>query len=80
MIVYSLVNKILRKNKINSPKLIRSYLKNNIIEITDLGNKSFFEYIKLKKNKLKEYKKAIDLIIKLQKLNLKNSTLTRIKR
>ena len=71
LIVYSLVNKILRKNKINSPKLIRSYLKNNIIEITDLGNKSFFEYIKLKKNKLKEYKKAIDLIIKLQKIKLK---------
>ena len=28
-----------------------------MIEITDLGDKSFYDYIKNKKNKLKDYKK-----------------------
>ena len=43
-----------------------------MIEITDLGDKSFYKYIKNKKNKLKAYKKLIELIIKLQKIRLKN--------
>ena len=43
-----------------------------MIEITDLGDKSFFDYIINKKNKLKDYKKLVELIIKLQKIKLKN--------
>ena len=43
-----------------------------MIEITDLGDKSFYNYIKNKKNQLKDYKKLIELIIKLQKIKLKN--------
>ena len=42
-----------------------------MIEITDLGDKSFYDYIKNKKNKFKDYKKLIELIIKLQKIKLK---------
>ena len=42
-----------------------------MIEITDLGDKSFYDHIKNKKNKLKDYKKLIELIIKLQKIKLK---------
>ena len=73
LIVYSVVNNILNKHKILSPQLIKNYYKDNMIEITDLGDKSFFDYIKNKKNKLKDYKKLIDLILKLQQIKLKNS-------
>ena len=72
LIIYSIVNKILNNHKILSPKLIKNYLKDNIIEITDLGDKSFYDYIKNKKNKFKDYKKLINLILKLQKIKLKN--------
>ena len=72
LIVYSLVNKILNRHNILSPKLIKNYYKDNMIEITDLGDKSFYNYIKKKRNKLKDYKKLIELIIKIQKIKLKN--------
>ena len=72
LIVYSVVNKILNSHNILSPKLLKNYYKENMIEITDLGDKSFYDYIKNKKNKLKDYKKLIELIIKLQKIKLKN--------
>ena len=72
LIVYSAVNKILNSHNILSPKLLKNYYKDNMIEITDLGDKSFYDYIKNKKNKLKDYKKLIELIIKLQKVKLKN--------
>jgi hypothetical protein len=42
-----------------------------MIEITDLGDKSFYEYIKDKKNKFKDYKKLIEIILKLQKIKFK---------
>ena len=71
LILYSLINKILNKNKILSPKLIKNYYKDNMIEISDLGDISFFEYIKNKKNKLSAYKKLIEIILKLQKIQLK---------
>ncbi len=72
LIVYSVVNKILNSHNILSPKLLKNYYKANMIEITDLGDKSFYDYIKNKKNKLKDYKKLIELIINLQKIKLKN--------
>ena len=53
LIVYCVVNNILNKYKIRSPKLIKNFYKDNMIEITDLGNKSFYEYIKNKKKKIK---------------------------
>ena len=56
LIVYCVVNDVLSKHKILSPKLIKNYYKDNMIEITDLGNKSFHEYIKNKKSKLSDYK------------------------
>ena len=72
LFVYSAVNKILNSNNISSPKLLKNYYKNKMIEITDLGDKSFYDYIKNKKNKFKDYRKLIELIIKLQKIKLKN--------
>ena len=49
LIVYCLVNNILNKHKMLSPKLIKNYYQDNMIEITDLGEKSFYESIKSKK-------------------------------
>ncbi len=72
LIVYSVVNKILNNHNILSPKLLKNYYKDNMIEITDLGDHSFYDYIKEKKNKYKDYKKLIELIIKLQKIRFKN--------
>ena len=71
LIIYSLVNKILNSHNILSPKLLNNYYKNNMIEITDLGDKSFHNHIKNKKNKIKDYKKLVELIIKIQKIKLK---------
>jgi aminoglycoside/choline kinase family phosphotransferase len=51
LIVYAAVNEILIKNKIKAPKLIKEYFAYNMMEIENLGNLSFLEYIKNKKNK-----------------------------
>jgi len=71
LIVYCVVNNILNKHKILSPKLIKNYYLDNMIEITDLGDKSFYDFIKDKKNKLSDYKKLIDIIFKLQMIKPK---------
>ncbi len=71
LIVYSVVNKILNNHNISSPELLKTYYKDNMIEITDLGDKSFYDYIKNKKNKFQDYKRLIELIIKLQKIKLR---------
>ena len=49
LITYIIINKILKKNKINAPKLISNYYQHNIIEISDLGKKSFYDIISKKK-------------------------------
>jgi aminoglycoside/choline kinase family phosphotransferase len=71
LIVYSVVNKILNSNKICAPKLISNHYKNDMIEISDLGERSFYDFIVPKKNKLNQYKLLIKLIIKLQKIKIK---------
>ena len=73
LITYSVINNILILNKINAPKLISNHLKHNMIQISDLGEKSFYNHIYYKKNKLQNYKSLIRLIIKLQKIKIKNS-------
>ena len=73
LITYSVVNNILTKHKINAPKLIQNYYEDNIIEITDLGKKSFYDLVIKKKNKLNNYKDLIKLIIKLQNIKLKQT-------
>ena len=69
--VYAVVNSILNVNKINAPKLLSNHYKNNMIEISDLGEKSFYDHIISKKNKLKDYKSLIKLLIKIQKIKIK---------
>ena len=72
LIVYAAVNKFLKDNKIKTPKLLKESFKNEMMEIEDLGNHSFFDYIKNKKNKFNDYKKLIKIILKLQDIKLKN--------
>ena len=73
LIVYSIINKILNENKINSPKLISNHYKNNIIEISDLGRKTFYDFIITKKNKLSNYKEIIKILLRLQKISIRKS-------
>ena len=68
LIAYAVVNKILNLNKVNAPKLLSNHYNNDMIEISDLGEKSFYDYVILKKNKLNDYKSLIKLIIKVKKI------------
>ena len=71
LIVYAVVNKILNVNKINAPKLLSNHYSNDMIEISDLGEKSFYDYVVSKKNKLNDYKSLVKIIIKVQKIKVK---------
>ena len=73
LITYIVVNKILAKYKIYAPKLISNHYEHNIIEITDLGQKSFYNSIIKKKNKFRDYKDLIKIIIKLQNIKLQRN-------
>ena len=73
LITYIVVNKILAKYKIYAPKLISNHYEHNIIEITDLGQKSFYNLIIKKKNKFNDYKDLIKIIIKLQNIKLQRN-------
>ena len=72
LIVYTVVNNILNSHKINAPKLLSNHIKNNMIEISDLGEKSFYDHVVRKKNKLSDYKSLINLLIKIQKIKTKS--------
>ena len=71
LIIYAAINELLIKNKIKAPKLVQEYFIKNMMEIENLGSYSFLEHIKNKKNKFNDYKKLIELIIKIQKINFK---------
>ena len=68
LVVYSAINKFLRKNKILAPKLLNHSFKKGQMEIEDFGNITFYQYLKAKKNKYTIYKKIIYLLIKIQKI------------
>ena len=73
LITYIIINKILQENKIHVPKLISNYYEHNMIEISDLGEKTFYDAIIKKKKKLKDYKNLIRIILKLQKIKVKKN-------
>lgn len=67
LIIYEAINRILNKNKILAPKLIKENYKKNYIEIQDFGDYTIFKTLKRKKvNKFLYFKKIIDLLIKIQ--------------
>ncbi len=69
--VYAVINNILNNNRINAPKLLSNHYKNDMIEISDLGEKSFYDHVISKKNKINSYKLLIKLLIKMQKIKVK---------
>ena len=70
LLAYVVINNVLNNNKINAPKLLSNYYKNDMIEISDLGDKSFYEHVISKKNKFNSYKSLIKLLIKMQKIKV----------
>ena len=66
---YIKINKILIKSGFVAPKLIDEKIKKNYVIVEDLGLKSFKPLLSGKK-KLKNYKKIIDLLIKIQNKNM----------
>ncbi len=73
LVVYAAINDLLRRNNIRAPRLINQYFDEDMMEIENLGDHSFLEIIKKKKNKLAEYKRLIKILIKLQKIKLKKN-------
>ncbi len=69
--VYVVINNILNHNRIHAPELLSNHYKNSMIEISDLGEKSFYDHVISKKNKLSSYKLLIKLLIKMQKIKVK---------
>ena len=69
LIAYSAINKFLRANKILAPKLYKHNFSQGSIIIEDFGDLSFYKILLKKKHKLTIYKKLIDLLLKIQKIN-----------
>ena len=72
LLIYDAINKVLIKNRIKAPKLLKQNYKKNFLEIEDLGDVSIYKKLKKKKiKKLKYYKKIILLLYKFQKIKTK---------
>ena len=72
LLIYDAINKILIKNKIKAPKLIRQNYKFKNIQIEDFGNFTVYQEIKKNnKKKLIYYKNIIKLLNLIQKIKTK---------
>jgi len=72
LLIYDSINKILNKNKILAPRLYKEYYSKNYIEIQDFGNETFFNKLNKKRNnKLRYFKKIINLLIRIQSIKNK---------
>ena len=69
LIIYEAVNRFLKKNDINTPKLISENYKKNFIEIEDLGNLTGLK--KYKSFKIYNYKKLFKILKKIQNIKQK---------
>ena len=69
LIIYEAVNRFLKKNDINTPKLISENYKKNFIEIEDLGNLTGLK--KYKSFKINNYKKLFKILKKIQNIKPK---------
>ena len=68
LLIYDAINKILIRNGVIAPKLLRQNYKKNFIEIDDFGNKNMLDKIRSSKNKLNEYKKILKILYQIQKI------------
>ena len=67
LLIYDAINRLLIKNKILAPKLYKENYKKNFIEIEDFGDDTVFNLLRKKgSNKIKLYKKSINLLNKIQ--------------
>jgi len=67
LLIYDAINKILIKNKILAPNLLKENYSNNYIEIQDFGDKTLFEILKNKnKNKINTFKEIVKILNKIQ--------------
>jgi N-acetylmuramate 1-kinase len=67
LLIYDAINKILNKNKILSPQLLKQNYNKNYIEFQDLGTKTIYKLLRQKK--IKSYvilKKVIKILNKIQ--------------
>ena len=72
LLIYDAINKLLVKNNINAPKLIKEEYNKNFIEIEDFGSLTIYNKLKkYKSNKITTFKKVIDLLVQLQKIKTK---------
>ncbi len=72
LLVYDAINKILNKNKILAPNLYKENYDKNHIEIQDFGNETILNILnKTKTKKFNYFKKAINLLIKIQSIKTK---------
>ena len=69
LIIYEAVNRFLKKNNINTPKLISENYKKNFIEIEDLGNLTGLRKYKI--FKINNYKKLFKILKKIQNIKQK---------
>ena len=72
LVAYSTINKYLRDNKIFTPKLYTHNFSKGIIVIEDFGDLNFYNLLIKIKNKLKIYKRLVDLLLKIQKIKPKS--------
>ena len=69
LLIYDAINSLLIKNRILAPKLYKENYKKNFLEIEDFGDNTIFNLLNRKKgNKINLYKKAINLLIRIQKI------------
>tara|TARA_B100001057_G_scaffold226132_1_gene226534 strand:+ start:470 stop:1411 length:942 start_codon:yes stop_codon:yes gene_type:complete len=72
LLIYDSINKILLKNNILAPKLLKENYSKNFIEIEDFGNQTILSLLKKNKvNKIEIFNKIIRLLIKIQLINQK---------
>jgi len=69
---YDSINRLFLKKNISAPRLLSENFNQNYIEIEDLGKKTLFDILKIKKNnKFGIYKKILVILIKLQNIKIK---------
>ena len=69
LLIYDAINSLLIENKILAPKLYKENYKQNYIEIEDFGDDKILKLLKKNgSNKINLYKKSIDLLSKIQKI------------
>jgi len=76
LIIYSTINKFLRDNGIFAPRVFTQDYEKGIMIMEDFGDLTFHKILLGKRNKLSVYKKLVDLLIKIQKIQPKRKLRT----